>query len=376
MSENKPKRRRRIPIIRRTAPAGTSPGTLAIDPAAPKPRLTVIAFGPDGHEEKELQTVAEIAGYRQAWPVVWLNVDGLGDHGILRQLADEFKLHLLALEDVVNIPQRAKLESYDEHLFIVARMIRLAEHLETEQVSIFVGDGYVLTFQEKVGDCFDAVRARIRVATGRIRKSGSDYLAYALLDTIIDGYYPVLEQYGHRIDALEEETMSSHDPNAGVRIHTIKHELLIVRRALSPHREALHLLLRDASTYVGDQTKVYLRDCYDHVVQLLDLVETYRELSSGLLDVHLAMVSNRMNEVMKVLTVFAAIFIPLSFIAGLYGMNFDPDSPWNMPELRWAFGYPLVLVLMAAVAGGLLLYFSRKGWIGSSRRKDRGAERR
>lgn len=360
---------RRIPVLRRSAPPGTSPGTLVVDPTAPKPRITVLGYGPDDYVEAELESPAEIAAHRGRWPVLWINVDGLGDKAVLEQLGAVFNLHRLALEDVVNVPQRAKLEPYDEHLFLVARMVELNERIRTEQVSMFVGDGYVLTFQEREGDSFDLVRDRIRRARGRIRIAGADYLMYALVDAIIDAYYPVLEKYGDRIEALEEEVLSGPEADVGARIHAVKRELLMVRRALIPHREALYALQRLDSTIVSDDTQIYLRDCYDHIAQVLDMVETYRELTSGLLDVHLTTVSNHMNEVMKVLTIFAALFIPLSFIAGLYGMNFDQSSPWNMPELRWAFGYPALLVVMAIVAGSLLLFFRRRGWIGSRRTK-------
>lgn len=370
MSEPPP-HSQRIPVIRRSAPPGSAPGTLVIDTNAPSPRLTAIGYSPDSFIEREIQTVADLESMRGSYPVLWVNVDGLGDQATLEGVAKHFSLHRLALEDVVNLPQRAKVEPYDEHLFIVTRMIRVGERVDTEQVSLFVGDGYLLTFQEQVGDSFDRVRERLRKAHGRIRRAGADYLGYALIDALIDAYYPVLEQYGDRIEMLEEEVLQGDGVDAIPRIHAMKRDLLMIRRALAPHREALHLLVRDESPLIRPDTLVYLRDVYDHIVQLLDMVETYRELSSGLLDVHLTAVSNRMNEVMQVLTIFAAIFIPLSFIAGLYGMNFSADSPWTMPELQWAFGYPAVLIVMATVAGGLLLFFRRRGWIGRPKGRKR-----
>ncbi|MFK7962209.1 MAG: magnesium/cobalt transporter CorA [Phycisphaerales bacterium] len=353
----------RVPIIRRTAVAGTSPGTLAVDPDALSSEISVIGFGPEGMEEADLADASEIDAHCARWPVVWINVNGLGDESTLRDIADRFSLHPLALEDVVNVPQRAKVEPYDEHLFVVARMIEAGGGIATEQVSIFVGDGFVLTFQERPGDSFGQVRTRIRKGLRRIRTAGSDYLAYALIDALIDGFFPAVEAYGDRLEALEEEVLANPEGQFSGTIHAIKRDLLVIRRALSPHRELLHSLIRDESEFVSADTHVYLRDCLDHTIQLLDTLETYREISSGLLDVHLATVSNRMNEVMKVLTIFAAIFIPLSFIVGLYGMNFNQDSPWNMPELQWRYGYPVLVCVLGGVAAGLLYSFRRKRWI-------------
>jgi magnesium transporter len=238
-------------------------------------------------------------------------------------------------------------------------MARQAERLETEQISLFVGEGYVVSFQERSGDCFELVRQRIRSSRPTIRCNGPGYLAYALLDTLIDSYFPLLESYGEQIEHLEDEVMARADASLVSRIHRVKRELLVLRRALWPHREALNALLRDESDLINEATRVHLRDCYDHAIQALDVVETYRELASGLLDVYLTQVSNRMNEVMKVLTIFAAIFIPLTFMAGLYGMNFQ-----NMPELSWPWAYPILLLMMVIVAAVMLWFFRRRGWLG------------
>jgi magnesium transporter len=311
--------------------------------------------------------VAGLTDILGKWPAVWVNVDGLGDTSVISQLGELFDVHRLALEDVVNVHQRAKVEPYDDHLFVIAHMIQAGEHLGTEQVSFFIGENYLLTFQERAGDCFDMVRQRIRAGRGRIRHAGASYLAYALLDALIDAYFPVLEVYGERIEALESELLTEPDAEMAGRIHAIKRDLLVLRRAIWPHREAIKTLLRDDSPFITDETRIYLRDCYDHVIQLLDLVETYRELASGLLDIYLSSLSNRMNEVMKVLTIFAAIFIPLTFIAGLYGMNFE-----RMPELRWSWGYPMALMVMAALTVSLLVFFRRKGWIGRGRKTPSG----
>jgi magnesium transporter len=254
----------------------------------------------------------------------------------------------------------------------VARSVNLVGHLETEQFSIFLGKNFVVMFQEQPGDCFDPVRQRIRTDRGIIRSEGPDYLAYALVDAVIDSYYPVLEEYSDRMEALDE-AVTDHKPAETIaRIHNLRTELLGVRRAIWPHRELVNALIRDPHPLVHDTTRVYLRDCFDHSVQIIDMVETYREMCADLTDYAMTTAGTRLNEIMKVLTIIATIFIPLSFIASLYGMNFSPEaSPLNMPELRWYWGYPFALSLMAAVAAALLGYFWHKGWIGASFRSPR-----
>jgi len=352
-------------IHRRTAP-GATPGSISIDPQAPRGHLQLLAYGPEGLVEKELAEPAALSAFLAKYPVTWINVDGLGDGATIEELGQLFKLHRLALEDVVNVHQRAKVEEYGDLLFIVARMADLACGAATEQLSMFVGSNFVLTFQEEPGDCWNLVRERIRKGVGRIRSAGPDYLAYALLDASIDAYYPVLESLGERLDALEEVVLLTPTRQIIDQIHAMKGDLLHLRRAVWPHREAIAHLLRDSTPVITEQTRIYLRDCYDHVVQIIDLVETYRELTADLKDLYMSAVSNRINETMRVLTIVSTIFIPLTFIAGIYGMNFDPDSsPWNMPELRWYLGYPLSLAIMAATALGMLIYFRRQGWIGT-----------
>ncbi len=362
MARRRSKPKRRVPVIRKARPPGASPGVLTVDPGAPRPRITVSAYGPEDLVVQQIDDPDRLREYLGRWPVVWVNVDGLGDAEVLRTLGEIFGIHRLALEDVTHVYQRAKVEPYPEHLFVVARMVHLADDgLDTEQVSFFVGPAYVLSFQEEIaGDSFDQVRARLRDRSGRIRHAGAGYLAYALLDALIDAYFPVLERYGDQIEALEAEVVGSPQPRLVGRVHSIKRDLLELRRAIWPHREAVNALLREESPQVAGEVRLHLRDCYDHTVQLLDIVETYRELTSGLLDVYLTSMGNRMTEVMKVLTIFTAIFIPLTFIAGVYGMNFE-----HMPELRWRFGYLAVMAFMAALAGGMLLAFRRRGWIGS-----------
>jgi magnesium transporter len=366
MSSKSRKRSRKFSFKRRTQP-GATPGQVCVDPAAPRSVVSVIAYGPTELVEKQqFNDLANLKQHCEQLPVTWINVDGLGDATVISQIGKLFGLHPLALEDVVNVHQRAKVEEYDGHTFIVARMVELREHLETEQVSLFLGPNFVITFQERPGeDSIEPVRERLRKSRGRIRALGADYLAYAILDAVIDGYFPVLEQYGERLESLELEVTTSADRSLIGKIHDIKSDLLMIRRSIWPHREAFNGLVRDSSPLVKAETRVYLRDCYDHTVQLIDLVETYRELGADLRDVYLSSVSNRMNEIMKVLTIISTIFMPLSFIASVYGMNFNTEiSPWNMPELNWYYGYPFVLGVMATMTTGMLIFFRRKGWLG------------
>jgi magnesium transporter len=280
-----------------------------------------------------------------------------------------FNLHPLTQEDVVNVPQRPKVEDYENQLVIIAWMVMLNPDSDNdsfykEQVSLILGKHYLLTVQEEPKyDCFGAVRDRIRTNKGIIRKQGADYLAYTLLDAIIDGFFPVLEEYGERIDELEDEVVVNPTRKTLEKIYQIRRELLTLRRAIWPQRDAINALIRDGSNLISPDVRIYLRDCYDHTIQVMDMVETYRELTSGLMDVYLSSVGNKMNEIMKLLTVISSIFIPLTFIAGVYGMNFNTEkSPWNMPELNWYWGYPLCLALMVAIAGGLVFFFWRRGW--------------
>ncbi len=344
---------------------GASPGTVTVDPQAPPPVLRVMAYGPDGFAERSLASAAAVREELARWPVVWLNVDGLGGEAVIREIGEIFGLHKLALEDVVHAHQRAKVDEYGATLYIVLRLPEPGERLDSEQLSLFLGRNFVVTFQERAGDSFEPVRERIRSGKGALRASGPDYLAYALLDAGIDSAFPVLEALGERLEDLEDELVVRPRRGTVAEIHGIKRDLLAVRRAVWPLREMLNALGRESTPLVAAETRLYLRDCYDHVVQIIELLETYREIASGLLDVYLSSLSNRMNEIMKVLTIIATIFIPLGFIASLYGMNFDTQaSPWNMPELTWRLGYPFALGVMAAVAGGLLFWFRRRGWLG------------
>jgi len=348
---------------RRTRP-GAAPGAVVTDPEASPPRLKIFAYGPEELEEFELAGPEEIAPLREKYPVLWLDVAGLGDAGTIRRVGELFGFHPLALEDVVNTHQRPKFEDYVDYCFMVLRMLSPGENIETEQLGLFWGERFVVSFQERPGDCLDPVRHRIRNARGHIRALGADYLAYALIDVVIDAYFPRLEKTGALLDELEDEITSSPQPDAMGRILELKRILLMLRRAIWPLRDEIAKLSREPHPLVSDQTRIFLRDCYDHTVQIIDLIESSREICADLRDYYLSVVNNRMSEVMKVLTIIATIFIPLGFIAGVYGMNFDPNvSPWNMPLLRWPFGYPLIMGLMGALAGGMMVFFWRRGWL-------------
>ncbi len=340
------------------------PGALRVDPDAPKPVVRVMAYGADDLTEEQVEDLGRIDQLRRNYPVIWINVDGLGSEEVITALGEKFSLHPLALEDTINAHQRAKVETYDASAFLVVQMISLQSRVESEQVSLFVGDGFVVTFQQKEGDCLDPVRKRIRGGQGRIRSRGADYLAYSLVDAVIDGCFPVLEEVGERIEKLETEVFQDPDESMIPRIHNLKRDLMLIRRCIWPLRDALNSLLREEIPQFHGETVLFLRDCYDHVTQILDIVETHREVAIGLREGYMSSISNRMNEVMKVLTVIATIFIPLSFVAGVYGMNFDHEvSRWNMPELKWRYGYPVLLAVMALIALGMLVYFWRKGWL-------------
>jgi len=345
-------------------PAGAAPGTLVIDPEAPKPEVRVMAYGPNELVEVDLLDPAEARQYVGKYPVTWINVDGLGDAEAIQVLGEVFGLHPLAQEDVLNIRHRPKLEEYSDHIFVMTRMAMLEESFGHEQISLFLGSNYVLTFQERSRDCLDPVRERIRQKRGQFIDQGPDYLAYAILDAVIDGYFPVLEEYGERLEALEEEILDRPRQDTILKVQAAKRDMLAVRRSIWPQREFLSKMVRDTCPLISERTRLYLRDSYDHAVRIMDLVDTYREISSGLTELYMSSVSNRMNDVMKVLTVIATIFIPLTFVAGIYGMNFNPDaSPLNMPELNWYWGYPAFWCVMAVIAGALLLFFRRRRWI-------------
>jgi magnesium transporter len=362
--------------LRASPNPGAAPGTLEELTDSPSPVIEVFAYGPDNLIERRIDDVADIEPLLGEWPVVWVNVAGLGGPETIERLGRIFKLHPLALEDVTYRHQRAKVEPYDDYIFFVGRMACETRSFETEQVSLFLGKNFVVTFIEDPGDCFDAIRDRLRAASGTLRSAGPAYLAYSLIDSLIDAYFPLIEHYGERLDRLEDRVIVRPARHTISEIHDAKHDLRAVRRAVWPLREAVGALVRDPTELIDAETRVHFRDCHDHVVQIIDLVETYREVCSDLNDLYLSSLSNRMNEVMRVLTVIATIFMPLSFITGVYGMNFHTErSWWNMPELSWKYGYPAALAVMLAVALTMLWLFHRRGWLRSQNGASKPAKR-
>ena len=344
-----------------------SPDTLHIDDSDDqRPHIVLVDYGPEHISEHVLAKIEDCVPFLDKESISWLDIRGISHKQTFVKLREIFKIHPLALADMVNVPQRPKTESYPDQHLIITRMVSLVGHqLQTEQFAILFGKGFVVTVQEEPDvDCLDPLRERIRVSSGHIRNAGADYLAYALFDAVIDGFYPVLERYGEALEELELRLLSPQGA-ASTDIFAIKRELLELRRAIWPQREVLTQIMRDESTHVHQATRPYFRDTYDHAVQIMDMVETFRELASSLMDLHMSTISNRLNEVMKVLTIVSTIFLPMTFVAGVYGMNFNPDrSPYNMPELNWFYGYPFSLVLMVASVVILLLFYRSKGWIG------------
>jgi len=292
--------------------------------------------------------------------ITWLNIDGL-DPKVIEATGKQYGLHPLLLEDILNTGQRPKCDDYGEYLFLVVKMLKFNEkaaEIQLEQVSLVLGGNYLISFQEDIGDVFDPVRERLKGGKGRLRKMGPDYLAYALMDAIVDQYFVVLEFLDGRVAKLEEELMSNPTQHTLRRIHKLKREMLFIRRAVWPLREAFNMLERTESSMIRESTIIFIRDLYDHTIRIIETIETFQEMLSGMLDIYLSSVSNKMNEVMKVLTVISTIFIPLTFVAGVYGMNFK-----YMPELNWRSGYFLILGVMAVVALWMIYYFRRKKWL-------------
>ncbi|MDH3314262.1 MAG: magnesium/cobalt transporter CorA [Gammaproteobacteria bacterium] len=343
---------------------GAAPGTFFDNPTATPSAITAIGFSPERLESAEVADMPSVQALRSRFPVVWVDVAGLANTDLIRSLAGEFRLHDLAVADVVNIHQRPKVEEYDDHLFVITRMPIENQRLETQQVSLFLARGLLITFSERQSAVFDPIRSRLANPRSSLRAKGADYLAYAVIDAVIDSFFPLMESYGELLEQVETRTIEHPSRGNSREIHVLRGDLLLLRRCAWPLREIVNELTRGTTDLVEQETKIYFRDCYDHAVHVLDTVETYRELAFGLVDLYMASLSSRMNEIMKVLTIIATIFIPLSFIAGVYGMNFDRRYAWNLPELGWPFGYAFALALMATSAGVMLWFFRKKGWIG------------
>ncbi len=343
--------------------AGTAPGT-PVHVGRRKydaTRITVFEYDAAVCEERELASPRDCAALDRARAITWINVEGVHDVSTVSTICEAFGVHSLVQEDIVNTDQRPKVEEYDGYLFGVLKMARRPEHqeeIEIEQVSLLLLDGLVISFQERGGDIFEPVRNRLRTGKGSVRRRGPDYLAYCLMDAIVDHYYILLEQIEERIGPLEQQAIADPQPEIARSIQSLKRELLQLRRSLWPMREMVYRLSREEVPLIGEGSRVFLRDLYDHVIHIIEILETFQELVSSTMDIYLSSISNRMNNIMKVLTIIATIFIPLTFVAGVYGMNFV-----YMPELEWRWAYPATLGVMAGIAGVMLRFFRRKGWV-------------
>jgi magnesium transporter len=349
--------------------AGLPPGTLVHvgDKKTEKVKMTIMDYDESQFQERECKKIDECFIFKDTPTVTWVNIDGIHQVDIIESIGKTFNIHPLVLEDILNTGQRPKYEDFDDYIFIVLKMLYYDEKekvVKTEQVSLILCQNMVISFQETEGDVFNQIRERIRSGKGRIRKMGADYLAYVLLDAIVDGYFIILEKFGERIEGMEEELITEPKHETLQTIHALKREMIFLRKSVWPLREVVSGLERGESPLIKESTHIYLRDVYDHTIQVIDSIETYRDMTSGMLDLYLSSISNRMNEVMKVLTIIATIFIPLTFIAGIYGMNFNPDkSPLNMPELNWYWGYMSAWTAMAIVGIIMIIYFRRRKWL-------------
>ncbi|MBX9941034.1 MAG: magnesium/cobalt transporter CorA [Candidatus Obscuribacterales bacterium] len=337
--------------------AGVGPESLTFDPEAAQTEISLICYDGERLLEEHRVEITRVVSQLEKWPVVWINVEGLASDKKIKWLGDLFKIHPLALEDIVTVHQRAKFETYDDCCFFIAHMMEAKDELKQEQVSLYFNSKFVITFQEGPIDATKPVLERIRKGQGRMRSAGADYLAYAIIDSVIDCYYPILEYFGEKLENMEDEILDAPSKRTVTKLHSIKRELLAMRRALFPLREALSSMLRNSPDYFTADTLLHLRDSHDHVVQIADFIDTYRELCSDLMDVYLSTTSNRLSEVMKVLTVITTVCAPPTLVAGIYGMNFNPESsPYNMPELNWFYGYPIAIVLMVSLSAALFMF--------------------
>ncbi len=351
-------------FIRRVSKkTGLPPGTLMAmgEKRRDKVRISIMDYDEHQFTEKEVGAVEETFPFKDKPTVTWVNVDGLHDTDAIERIGMHFGLHPLILEDIVTTSQRPKMEDFGDYVFLVLNMLCRdpdRDEVRAEQVSLVLGSNFVISFQEVEGDVFNPVRERIRTSKGRVRRMGADYLAYALMDAVVDNYFIILEAFGEEIESIEDELVANPTPDKLETIHGLKREMIFLRKSVWPLRELINGLQRGESALVTEGVTVYLRDVYDHTIQVIDTVESFRDMVSGMVETYMSSISNKMNEVMKVLTIIATIFIPITFIAGIYGMNFE-----NMPELHWPWGYFGALGIMAAVTIAMVVYFRRKGWL-------------
>lgn len=342
---------------------GTSPGTLVPAPEkkSAKSRMTLIAYDQERYLKKEIDIVEEALPLKDSPAVTWINIDGLHDIGLIESVGRQFGIHPLTQEDIVTIGQRPKAEEFDDYVYIVFKMLSYRDDLDqvkSEQISIVLGSNFLISFQETSGDVLAPVRERIEKGKGRIRKAGSDYLAYALIDAVVDHYFLVLESFGEKIEDLEAELLSDPTPKSLQHLYAMKRNVIFFRKQVWPIRELLNRLIKEETPLIDESVDVFLNDVYDHTIQVIDTIESFRDLMAGLLDIYLSTISNRMNEVMKMLTIMATIFIPLTFIAGIYGMNFE-----YMPELKWRWAYPALWGAFISIFLGMLAWFKHKKWL-------------
>ena len=348
---------------KRSRKAGLPPGTPVHIGSAKsgEPHISLIHYDGTQISEETVQDISSCSAWRDKPGVTWINIEGVHRIELLEQMGKIFDLHPLVIEDIANTGQRPKVEDYDDYFYIVLRMLLLdaKQEVTDEQVSLVLGKNFVISFQEGIeGDLFNPIRERLRTAKGRLRREGADHLVYSLIDAIVDGYFVLLEKLGERIESLDARMLANTATEASRSIHLLKREMIWLRKAVWPLREAINVLLRAETALIRPSTALYLKDVYDHTIEVIDTVETYRDVLSGMLDNNLSLLTTRLNEVIKVLTVISTIFIPLTFITGVYGMNFR-----HMPELEWRWGYPLIMLGMGAIAVALFIYFRRKKWI-------------
>jgi len=350
-------------IKKRSEKVGLPPGTLVHigERKTDTAKITILDYNEMQFQEKEVEKVEECFPFKDESTVTWINVDGIHQIEILEKLGNYFGLHSLVLEDILNTDHRPKMEDFGDYIYVVLKMLHYndkSNEAAAEQVSLILGSNFVISFQEMQGDVFNAIREQIRGGKGHIRRMGADYLAYALIDTIVDRYFIILEGLGEKINDIEEELVANPTSRMLQTIHNLKTEMIFLRRSIWPLREIVSSLERAESALIKETTAVYLKDVYDHTIQVMDTIETFRDMISGMVDIYFSSVSTRMNAVMKVLTIMAAIFIPLTLIAGIYGMNFK-----YMPELEWPWGYPTVLFIMVVIGVSMLVYFRKKRWL-------------
>lgn len=356
-------------VKRASEKSGLPPGTIVHvgDKRTETVKITVMDYDKDHCQMKEITDVEELLPFRDNPTVTWINIDGVHDVTIIERLGRYFRIHPLVLEDILHTTQRPKIEDFEDYIYIVLQMFYLSnrkgEHdtgpeVISEQVSLILGRNFVISLQEAGGDTFDPIRMRLKASKGRIREMGADYLAYALIDSIVDNYFVILEKLGELIEMLEDELLDDPGPDTLEKLHVLRNEMIFLRKSSWPLREVLNRLLREESGLISRTTQIYIKDIYDHIIQVIDTIETYRDMLSGMLDIYLSSISNRMNEVMKVLTIIATIFIPLTFLAGVYGMNFR-----YMPELSWKWGYPFLWLIMITIGITMFFYFRKKKWL-------------